>query len=212
MSDTTWLYDAACRRHDPDAWFAHATRGWAVHVCVTHCPVLAECRAAIDVIRPIGGVAAGVHWVPVGTRVSAPVRPSLEQPGAVVCAACVDREHAEALRRQAVAASTAARRHLAVVTAAAARRAETATRRERLGYPSAATVAARAARDEQRAARRAEALTIRLAAAIAAQARRDERAAQVAAAHVTEAQRIAAKHIDVAARKESVMRELAGMS
>lgn len=44
-----WKRRSACGRLDPDLWFTNSSHGWglAAHVCRLHCPVLAECSAAV---------------------------------------------------------------------------------------------------------------------------------------------------------------------
>lgn len=80
-----WRQQALCR-HDPDlfttAWRdgpGRARAGQAIHVCLRHCPVLADCEALAAQERPRGIVQAGQRW-PVDKRNGGGPKP-LDDPG-----------------------------------------------------------------------------------------------------------------------------------
>lgn len=62
--DLRWQRHARCRAvGDPDLWSRPAGFAWAVHECLRHCPVLAECAAwAEDCGEWEGIVVGGQRW------------------------------------------------------------------------------------------------------------------------------------------------------
>jgi hypothetical protein len=53
----------------------HKRAGQAVHICITHCRVLAECAEAAAQVRPISMVQAGVRYGAGPTRPAQPNDP-----------------------------------------------------------------------------------------------------------------------------------------
>lgn len=83
-----WTRSALCG-DNPDFWWDSQRRGEAIHQCLAHCPVLAECREKALQVRPSGGVMAGFKWVP-ATNCSVDGRPSYHH-HPVVCDQCKER-------------------------------------------------------------------------------------------------------------------------
>lgn len=69
-----WTQRALCKSN-PDLWWDIKRRREAIHKCLAHCPVLAECRERAFQVRPSSGVMAGFTWTPI-TNCSAEGRPS----------------------------------------------------------------------------------------------------------------------------------------
>lgn len=69
-----WMRQAVCTQENPDLWTDpySAVRAVAMHICLTHCPVLAEC-AQLPPLR--GTVLAGIAY-----NDSADVEPLKMQP------------------------------------------------------------------------------------------------------------------------------------
>jgi hypothetical protein len=68
---------------DPDLWHDDKRWGYARHICINHCPVLAECNAWAQQ-HPIGGtVLGGLLWVE-GHESS----PAVIQPDSPYCSLC----------------------------------------------------------------------------------------------------------------------------
>ena len=64
--DADWLAQAACRTLDAELWWNKDLFGLARHICLTHCPVMAKCRAWSEQSPPwsecvVGGVAYVAH-------------------------------------------------------------------------------------------------------------------------------------------------------
>lgn len=78
---------AYCATVDPDIWWTDRDAGLARHLCLSHCPALAECRrTALTWVAPLS-VAAGVQWV-ADRRADPPVRIKAEQVMPTSCDAC----------------------------------------------------------------------------------------------------------------------------
>ena len=92
----TWWHLAACKA-TPDLHTAELRNGWhdrgsiqahARHICLQHCPVLAQCAAETARNPPNGVVQAGLVWVTSGV-VSG--QPAAKQPAQMGCGLwCVD--------------------------------------------------------------------------------------------------------------------------
>jgi hypothetical protein len=88
LPPTSWETRAACR-HNPDLWasgFTHQ-RAFAIHICVTHCPVYRQCEAGVAVRPCPGTVQAGVLY-----NDAIRPAPAKRQPSASGrhCAACAE--------------------------------------------------------------------------------------------------------------------------
>lgn len=59
-----WRARAACLQLHPDFMFKARNAGEALHVCLTHCPVLAECAAFAAALTPplTDCVMGGIVW------------------------------------------------------------------------------------------------------------------------------------------------------
>lgn len=85
-----WWDRAACAA-DPEMWFSgrSAIEGNARHVCLRHCPVLPQCLAEADRLRPTFGVQGGILWVESGHILTG--QPSRHQPLTRRCGAHCDK-------------------------------------------------------------------------------------------------------------------------
>lgn len=85
-----WRDDATCRRQDPDLWFSAKHRGEALHVCLTHCPVLAQCQQFAEQLRPAPTdcVMGGVAWRMYADRIT---DTSARPPVVAFCRLCLRR-------------------------------------------------------------------------------------------------------------------------
>lgn len=81
--EADWRMSAACASQ-PDLWWADApaVQRWARHICVMHCPVLAQCLAWARRSRPAGGIEGGLLWASAGNNRGVPRR---DQPFAMLC-------------------------------------------------------------------------------------------------------------------------------
>lgn len=61
--DNGWWYRAA-RTTNPGLFVDGGEHGpgRAIHICLRHCPVLAQCKADTRASTPVGVVQAGVRW------------------------------------------------------------------------------------------------------------------------------------------------------
>lgn len=78
---------AYCATADPEIWWTDREAGLARHLCLSHCPALAECRRTVRMWAAPLSVAAGVQWV-ADKRADPPVRIKGEQVRPTSCAAC----------------------------------------------------------------------------------------------------------------------------
>lgn len=74
---TAWMEESACRRFDARIFVSKVDRPTARHICITHCPVLAQCRRWAHQVRywpeqVVGGELWVVH--------SSVHRPAVNQP------------------------------------------------------------------------------------------------------------------------------------
>jgi hypothetical protein len=82
-----WQRDAICRDNPELFWATTALQqGLARHMCLTHCPVLDQCRAWAPDADLAESVAAGLAWAK--DRDTGASRPSLRQPAPVRCGDC----------------------------------------------------------------------------------------------------------------------------
>lgn len=69
---TDWRTTAACAKEDPELFFGETgeERSMALHICLAHCPVLAQCAQDAEEHPPVsgvqGGVAYGRYRIPLG--------------------------------------------------------------------------------------------------------------------------------------------------
>lgn len=57
-----WHERAHCRDLDPDLFFTPILRELALHHCLVHCEVLAQCRRQAFKDRPVDAVQGGIPW------------------------------------------------------------------------------------------------------------------------------------------------------
>jgi hypothetical protein len=62
VSRDDWRLRAACRKVDPETFFDNRTARLALHICRTHCEVLADCRLETQRHTPVECVQAGKRW------------------------------------------------------------------------------------------------------------------------------------------------------
>lgn len=109
--DLDWRQQARCAQPDvsPDRWHTDRHRdghdnngaaGWARHICLHHCPVLAQCRADTDALEPewrqscvLGGVIYDYHGRPAAVQ-------RLDEHCWLCAPAAVVKPYDAALRRQ----------------------------------------------------------------------------------------------------------------
>lgn len=63
---TDWMERAECRRHDAELWHDRTSRPVARHICLSHCPVLLQCRTFAHNFKPrrwAEQVIGGEVWV-----------------------------------------------------------------------------------------------------------------------------------------------------
>jgi hypothetical protein len=71
-----WWERAHCRNVDPEVFFTESQRELALHHCLTHCEVLAECRREALKLRPSYVVQGGIPWTSTGNPWGWPVTPA----------------------------------------------------------------------------------------------------------------------------------------
>jgi hypothetical protein len=71
-----WMAAAACLRYDPDLWSTEDMFPYALHQCLSHCPVLSECRAWAAPRQWVGVVVAGRAFVGSGSELRKRVPPT----------------------------------------------------------------------------------------------------------------------------------------
>jgi hypothetical protein len=69
-----WRDQALCLHLDPDFMFGARARAEALHICRRHCPVLNDCQAYAQALRPAPTdcVMGGVAWRLYADRITTP--------------------------------------------------------------------------------------------------------------------------------------------